>query len=200
MEITIISAQGLKKTSALSSIFSHRHLRPFITLTTTPPSAAHGGDPSHVYTTTVDHEGGVNPSWGDKFDLSSVIDASFFYHKYSCIYLQLYTNRLLLGPRFLGWCGIPATDLADGFSPAGTVRQLSYRLRKKDGSRAHGVVNVVVKLDSSIFQARRRVDSDVRRLPEMTFGGVAIGIPVKMLPAVSDHQGSSSVIGGQNRY
>ncbi|KAI3727582.1 hypothetical protein L6452_16198 [Arctium lappa] len=196
MEITIISAQGLKKTSILSSIFSRGHLRPFITLTTTPPSsAAQGGDRSHVYTTTVDHEGGLNPTWGDKFDLSGVIDANFFYHKYSCIYLQLYTNRLLLGPRFLGWCGIPAADIADGFSPAGTVRQLSYRLRKKDGSKGHGVVNVVVKLDGSVFQARRRVDSGVRRLPEMEFGRVAIGIPVKMLPAVGDRQGGSVGVG-----
>ncbi|KAK9076707.1 hypothetical protein SSX86_005041 [Deinandra increscens subsp. villosa] len=177
MEITVISAQGLKK----SSLFSH-HLRPFISLSTTPPSSSHGG--GHRYTTTVDHQGGLNPTWGDKFDLSNVIDATFFYHKYSYIYLQLYTNRLLLGPRFLGWCAIPASDIADGFSPAGTVRHLSYRLRKKDGSRGHGVVNVVVKLDSSVFQARRRVDSDVQRLPEMNFGRVAIGIPVRALPAV----------------
>ncbi|KAL7608413.1 hypothetical protein Lser_V15G09835 [Lactuca serriola] len=191
MEMTVISAQGLKKTSTLSSLFSH-HLRPFIILTTTPPSSSGGVNQSHVYTTTVDHEGGVNPTWGDKFDLSNVIDSSFFSHKYSYIYLQLYTNRLLLGPRFLGWCGIPASDIADGFSPAGTARQLSYRLRKKDGSRGHGVVNVVVKLDSSLFQARRRVDSVVQRLPEVRFDRVAIGIPVKLLPAVS-HQGSSVV-------
>ncbi|KAI3787603.1 hypothetical protein L1987_42192 [Smallanthus sonchifolius] len=166
MEITVISAQGLKK----PSIFSHHH-KPFIILTTTPPS---GG---HVYTTTVDLHGGVNPTWGDKFDLSNVVDATFFHRKYSSIYLHMYTNRLLFGPRFLGWCGIPASDIADGFSPAGTVRHLSYRLRKKDGSRGHGVVNVVVKLESSIFQTR---------LPEMNFGRVAIGIPVKTLPALGD--------------
>ncbi|KAI3812962.1 hypothetical protein L1987_17675 [Smallanthus sonchifolius] len=166
MEITIISAQGLK----YSSLFSH-HIRPFITLTTTPPSSR-----TQVYTTTVDHQGGLNPTWGDKFDLSNVVDASFFYHKSSYIYLQLYTSRLLLGPRFLGWCGIPAVDIADGFSPAGTVRQLSYRLRKKDGSKGHGVVNVLVKLESSIFQAMKRVDSGVQ---PVNFGRVAIGIPVR---------------------
>ncbi|KAL4570811.1 hypothetical protein LXL04_026474 [Taraxacum kok-saghyz] len=191
MEMTVISAQGLKKTSTLSSLFSH-HLRPFITLTTTPPTSTHFGDRSHIYTTTVDYEGGVNPTWGDKFDLSNVIDASFFSHKYSCVYLQLYTSRLLLGPRFLGWCAIPAADIADGFSPTGTARHLSYRIRKKDGSRGHGFVNVIVKLDSSLFQARRRVDSVVQRLPEVRFDGVAIGIPVKMLPTVS-HQGRSVV-------
>nr|GEY60951.1 hypothetical protein [Tanacetum cinerariifolium] len=188
MEITIISAQGLKKTSTLSTFFSH-HLRPFITLTTTPPSSFH--DPSHVYTTRVDREGGVNPAWGDKFDLSKVIDKSFFYNKNSCIYLQLHTNRALLGPRFLGWCGIPARDIIDGFSQVGTARQLSYRLRKKDGSRAHGFINVMVKLDSSIFEGTKRVmEPDVRRLPEMSYGRVAIGIPVKMSSEVGDHRGS----------
>ncbi|KAI3713388.1 hypothetical protein L1987_71965 [Smallanthus sonchifolius] len=171
MEITVISAQGLNN----SSLFSH-HIRPFITLTTTPPSSSSYSSGTHVYTTTVDHQGGRNPTWGDKFDLSNVVDASFFYRKNSYIYLQLYTNRLLLGPRFLGWCGIPAADIADGFLAAGTVRQLSYRLRKKDGSRGHGVVNVAVKLESSIFQAMRRVDSGVQ---PVDFGRVAIGIPVR---------------------
>ncbi|XP_076960244.1 BON1-associated protein 2-like [Bidens hawaiensis] len=166
MEITIISAQGLKN----SSLFS-QHIKPFITLTTTPPPSS-----CHVYTTTVDHEGGVNPTWGDKFDLSNIIDASFFYNKSSYIYLQLYTNRFLLGPRLLGWCGIPAGDIVDGFSPVGTARTLSYRLRKRDGSRGHGVVNVVVKLESSIFQRQRRVNPNV---PEMRFGRVAVGIPVR---------------------
>ncbi|XP_076951815.1 protein SRC2-like [Bidens hawaiensis] len=177
MEITIISAQGLKT----PSLFSH-NLQPFIHLTTTTsPTGGH-------HTTTVDHEGGVNPTWGDKFDLSNIIDASkFFYNKCSCIYLYLYTNRLLLGPRLLGWCGIPVADIVDGMSPVGTMRQLSYRLRKKDGSKGHGVVNVMVKLDSSVF--RRKGGSDVRRLPEVNFGRVAIGIPVRTLPAVNDING-----------
>nr|GEX91828.1 RNA-directed DNA polymerase, eukaryota, reverse transcriptase zinc-binding domain protein [Tanacetum cinerariifolium] len=82
---------------------------------------------------------------------------------------------------FLGWCRIPARDIIDGFWQVGTARQLSYRLRKKDGSRAHGFVNVMVKLESSIFEGPKRVmEPDVRRLPEMSYGRVAIGIPVKM--------------------
>ncbi|MFS7941758.1 putative C2 domain superfamily protein [Helianthus anomalus] len=186
MEITVISAQGLKK----PSLFSH-HLRPFITLTTTPPSAPHGG---HVFTTTVAHDAGVNVNanvnvdvnhtWGDKFDLSNVVDASFFQRGCSCIYLEVYCKRFLLGPRFLGWCGIPVVDIVDGFSPVGTVRRLSYRLRKKDGSRTRGVVNVAVKVESSVFRMWRGVDSSGVRLPEMDLGRVAIGIPVKGLPGV----------------
>ncbi|GJZ09338.1 RNA-directed DNA polymerase, eukaryota [Tanacetum coccineum] len=134
-----------------------------------------------MYTTRVAREGGVNPTWGDKFDLSKVIDKSFFYNKNSYIYLQLCTNRSLLSPRFLGWCAIPARDIVDGFSQVGTARQLSYRLRNKDGSRGHGFVNVMMKLESSIFEGPKRViEPDVRRLPEMSYGRVAIGVPVKM--------------------
>lgn len=60
----------------------------------------------------------------------------------------------------------------------GTARQLSYRLRKKDGSRGHGFVNVVVKLDSLVFPTQMSTDFNVRRLPEMGLGRAAIGIPV----------------------
>ncbi|KAJ0630663.1 putative C2 domain-containing protein [Helianthus annuus] len=180
MEITVVSAQGLKKSS---SLFSH-HIRPFITLTTSSSSSSH-----LIYKTTVvvDHQGGLSPTWGHNFDLSNVIDATFFSHNNSSyIYLHLYTNRLfLLGPRFLGWCRIPAADIADGFSP---VRHLSYRLRKKDGSRGHGVVNVVVKLETTIFQALRR--GDAAGVPEMNFGRVAMGIPVRTPQAVVADQGT----------
>ncbi|GKB33822.1 C2 calcium-dependent membrane-targeting protein [Tanacetum coccineum] len=191
MEITIISAQGLKKTSTLS-----------ITFFSSPKTFYHFNPPIHPspYTnpsqgggactlTRVAREGGVNPAWGEKFDFSKVIDKSFFYNKNSYIYLQLYTNRSLLSPRFLGWCAIPARDIVDGFSQVGTARQLSYRLRKKDGSRGHGFVNVMVKLESSVFEGPKRVlEPDVRRLPEMSYGRVAIGVPVKMSSEVADRR------------
>ncbi|KAJ6393719.1 hypothetical protein OIU77_023035 [Salix suchowensis] len=90
MEITVISAQGLKNTS--SGPFSHR-LRPFITITACPP----GRDKKcQMYRTRVDDQGGVNPTWGDKFHVP--IDTAFFHSRYSCIYLHLYTKRLITGP------------------------------------------------------------------------------------------------------
>ncbi|KAF5800743.1 hypothetical protein HanXRQr2_Chr06g0240141 [Helianthus annuus] len=91
---------------------------------------------------------------------------------------------LIFPTLFLGWCGIPVVDIVDGFSPVGTVRRLSYRLRKKDGSRTRGVVNVAVKVEGSVFRTWRGVDSGGVRLPEMDLGRVAIGIPVKGLPVV----------------
>ena len=144
MEITVISAQGLKN----SSHFCHK-IRPFITLTTSPPAAApcrpSGDENSHVYKTRVDDEGGINPTWGDKFLVP--LDAGFLSNRYSCIYLQLYTKRLIMGRAQLGWCQIPAYDIV-GFPATGSVRYLSYRLRARDGTRTNGVVNVAVKLEN----------------------------------------------------
>lgn len=144
MEITVISAEGLKASSSIP--FSQR-LRPFITLTTVPPTSpyrqSNGGKHCHVYKTRVDDRGGVNPTWGDKFHVP--IDSAFLTNRRSSIYLQLYTKRLVLGQTQLGWCQIPAHDI--GFPPAGTVRYLSYRLRARDGSRTHGILNLAIRFE-----------------------------------------------------
>ncbi|CAK9173060.1 unnamed protein product [Ilex paraguariensis] len=187
MEITVMSAQGLKDTN--SSLFSHR-LRPFITLSTVPPfsyrPATKREEHSQVYKTRVDDGGGVNPSWGDKFQLP--IDATFFYQRHSCIYLQLYTKHLMVGKTFLGWCQIPATDVADSLLPATSVRHLSYRLRARDGSRGHGVVNIAVKLEGlpPVECPEPRRNSYTTHSPEIRMGQTVVGIPMTMFPAIGD--------------
>ncbi|KAJ0105139.1 hypothetical protein Patl1_18705 [Pistacia atlantica] len=166
MEITVLSAQGLKNNS--STLFSNR-IRPFITITTYSPTTATSGDKQcHVYKTRVDDEG-VNPTWGDKFHLPT--DNAFFANRYSCIYLQLYTKRLIVGQTLLGWCQIPVNDI--GFPPVGSVRYLSYRLRDKDGSRGQGVVNLAIKLENIVPVA------EIDTCP-------VIGIPVTVCPRVKD--------------
>ncbi|CAL5429841.1 unnamed protein product [Camellia sinensis] len=177
MEITVISAEGLKNKS--SALFSSS-LRPFVTLTVPPPPTTTNGDkPCHVYKSRVDDEGDINPTWGDKFHLP--IDATFLYKTHSFIYLQLYTKRVMGGQTQLGWCQIPAADIVDGLSPPGLLRRLSYRLRERDGSRGHGVVNIAVKLDSSIS-----LNSNLTHLPEMGLcQKTVIGVPVTMSPAAS---------------
>lgn len=171
LEMTVVSAQGLKSTA--SSLFSHR-LRPFITITTLPApphpvtstttchAASTDHDPCHVFQTRVDDEGGVSPSWGDKFHVP--IDDTFFANRYSCVYLRLFTKRLIAGKALLGWCQIPAADI--GLPPVGSVRQLSYRLRAADGTRTQGIVNVALKLEGRPLRA----DDDTCR--------TVIGIPV----------------------
>ncbi|KAK4338386.1 hypothetical protein RND71_042873 [Anisodus tanguticus] len=63
--------------------------------------------------------------------------------------VDYFKDKYYLGWSELGWCMIPAADIFDGLFPAGFVRQFSYRLRNKDGSRGHGVVNVAIKLEAS---------------------------------------------------
>ncbi|OMP09660.1 C2 calcium-dependent membrane targeting [Corchorus olitorius] len=166
LEITVVSAQGLKTSS---SLFSHR-IRPFITLTSFPPSSFGGDKSRQVYKTKVDDHGGVNPTWGDKFYVP--IDDNFFANPYSCVYLQLFTKRLISGHSQLGWFQIPAADV--GLPPVGSVRQLSYRLRSEDGTRTQGIVNVAVKLDGP---APAPVAATPQQLPDDPCQTV-IGIPV----------------------
>lgn len=135
LEITIISAQDLMKRASLA--FSGR-LRPFITLT----AASRGGK---MYRTRVDDRGGANPTWGDKFEVC--LDHDFWY---SGIYLQLHTKHFLLGQSQLGWCLVPASDLLNRLAPVGATQFLSYRLRARDGSRGHGIVNVAVRLHGAL--------------------------------------------------
>lgn len=86
------------------------------------------------------------------------------------------------GESQLGWCQIPAADILDGFSPAGNMRHLSYRLRDRDGTRGQGIVNVAVRLEGSLpdFQPRP-ADPAPTRLPAEDLPGMAIGIPVSLL-------------------
>ncbi|XVE57836.1 hypothetical protein DITRI_Ditri04bG0122300 [Diplodiscus trichospermus] len=176
--MTVVSAQGLKNTS--SSLFSHR-LRPFITITIFPPRplACNATDHKrrHVFQTRVNDQGGVNPTWGDKFHVP--LDETFFVNRYSCIYLQLFTKRLIAGQAQLGWCQIPAADI--GLPPVGSVRQLSYRLRAEDGTRTQGVVNVAVKLEGLVAAAIHDHD----QLFDET-GHIVIGTPVSLRPGVME--------------
>ncbi|KAH7862040.1 hypothetical protein Vadar_034010 [Vaccinium darrowii] len=103
----------------------------------------------------------------DLFLTSLYSPTSSFYQRHyyhPLIYLHLYTKDVMGGQTQLGWCQIPTTDILDGLSPARCVRRLSYRLRARDGSRGHGVVNIAVKLDCSGLvicpQSQRPTSSD----------------------------------------
>ncbi|KAF8380297.1 hypothetical protein HHK36_027779 [Tetracentron sinense] len=172
LEIILISAEGLRDTTSL--IFSKR-LRPFITLSTDPPTSyrsINGDKRSHVYQTRIDNRGGNNPSWGDKFHLP--IETTFFSQRYSFVYLQIVSKRPLLGKIQLGWCQIPASDIVEGFRPTGSVRHLSYRVRDRDGTRGHGVVNLSVRLVGQM------------NFPVTDVCQMAVGIPVTLFPTTGE--------------
>lgn len=185
LEITVISAEGLKASSS-STLFPPRRLRPFATITTTPPFAFRPPAAAiamsfkklgKVNQTKVDDTGGVNPKWGDKFQLP--LDAHF-----SCIYLQLYTkNFFFTGYTHLGWCQIAVTDILDGLLPAGSLRHMAYQLRARDGSRGHGIVNLAVKLETAVPLPMAHAQwsstcSNTQYRPEMSASRMVMGIPV----------------------
>ncbi|GMH22724.1 hypothetical protein Nepgr_024567 [Nepenthes gracilis] len=182
LEITIISAQGIKNTTRAKALFSRR-LMPFITITTfSPPprksiSCSNG---CRVYRTEVAERGGADPTWGGGGALFQIpLHPTFFVERFSCIHLHLFTKRLILGPAPLGWCQIPAADIFDG-SPAaaGVLHHLSYRLRDRDGTRGHGIVNIAVKLTGIPPRTscpQPPANADVKPLVGMT---TAIGIPL----------------------
>ncbi|XWS48958.1 hypothetical protein CRYUN_Cryun13aG0122100 [Craigia yunnanensis] len=132
MEITVLSAENLKK-PASCGLFSRR-LRTFISIT------KFNGDNNP----RADCKGDVgNFNFGDRFLV--YIESNFFANN-SSICLKLHTKRLLGRQAQLGWCYIPAVDI--GAPPVGSVRHLSYKLRTKDGSLSHGIVDLQVKLES----------------------------------------------------
>ncbi|KAK1352877.1 BON1-associated protein 2-like [Heracleum sosnowskyi] len=175
MEITVISAQGLRsKTNLLSS----RRVRPFTTLSTNINGYKH----HHIYRTKVDNHGGANPTWGDKFQLP-VDKVTFDYSNIvsSYIYLEVFTKRLVAGESPLGWCQIPVTDFVNELYPKDGIRQLSYQLRNRDGSRGEGVVSIEVKLTGLIHARFQRLERPLKcsgELPRQDVPGTVIGIPV----------------------
>ncbi|KAM3263416.1 hypothetical protein P3L10_000410 [Capsicum annuum] len=183
MEITIISAHDLKNTPTWPW-----RLRPYATVSTVPTTSTNTTTVTEVHTTSIDENIGDNssnnnnnnnnnPTWGDKFHLS--INPSLFLHGHICIYIQLYSKNFLKGKSELGWCMISPTDVFDGLIPADFVRQFSYRLRNKDGSRGHGVVNIAIKLDASFVLAMHRQRSPVTMyLPEVREYSPVLGIAV----------------------
>ncbi|EXC34099.1 hypothetical protein L484_010557 [Morus notabilis] len=179
MEITVVSAEGLKTSS--SALFAHR-IRPFITISTVPPdpyfSTTNGDKRCHVYKTRVDDQGGTNPTWGDKFRLP-IDGTAFFTNRYSGININLYTKRLFLGQSHLGSCHIPAHDI--GLPPS--LRHLSYRLRARDGSRTRGIINLSVRFEGLGGVAGNGLSHSVS--PTLHACQTVIGVPVRPYSGVS---------------
>ncbi|TKY70917.1 hypothetical protein E2542_SST07211 [Spatholobus suberectus] len=156
LEITVVSAEGLNEHS---SYFNR--IRPFITLTKLPAHVVYqydgGGTGEHVFRVPV--------------------DPTFFSDTYSRLHLQLYNKRRFAGPTQLAWCLIPASDIA--LLPYNSLRYLSYRLRAKDGSRSHVIVNLSIRLQGSCYP----MDPDTCQ--------AVIGIPVTAVRKIGSGDCSS---------
>lgn len=127
LDITVTSLQGLNNYTS----FLNPTIKPFITLTTLPPTASTSAFLDHT----------------QNLKLRLALDPTFFSDMRSCLHLQLFTKRRIMGPAQLGWCVIPAHDI--GVLPSSSVRYLSYRLRGRDGARGHVIVNLSVTLENA---------------------------------------------------
>lgn len=174
VELTVVSAEGLDAAAAPISCCPfprRRRLRPFASVTTTPPDLwrpEHDVSPVQEYVTGVDSRGRENPSWGKEFPIP--VGPDFFANAHSCLYLCVYDSRSRAGGQvLLGWCRIPVEDF--GVPPTGAVRQLSYRLKERDGTRGQGIVNVAVRVEGPLRP------NSLMPLPAATCRPV-IGVPV----------------------
>ncbi|CAL5214755.1 unnamed protein product [Lathyrus oleraceus] len=148
LELTLISTEGLNNyISCLNPT-----VRPFITLTKFPPTA----------TTTP-----TTPWNNNMFHVP--LDPTFFSEASSCLYLQLFIKRRIMGQAQLGWCFIPASDI--GLLTPDSVRYLSYRLRGKDGSRRHIIINISVRLDITSLTTDMDTCHTVIGIPVTAIGG-----------------------------
>lgn len=164
VEITVISAQGLKESSTKSSFFSKR-LKPFVTLTpTTLSSPWRPPEDDATHRTKIDSRGGKNPTWNETFRVT-VQDSSFLYGaSSSAVLLRVYADHRTL----LGWCYVQVADIAQPLT--GQVRFLSYRLRARDGTRSRGTIDLAVRLQGLLDPYPHQISDDQDR--------PAIGIPV----------------------
>lgn len=146
LEIRVLSCEGLNlmishpSSSSFSSwffsfIFTPLNHKPthFISITKLPDHKP------KVYNTRLLEGEGV----GEAGVLRVPADSTFLSHTQSFLYLQIYYKRWMFGPRLVGSCLIPATDIGP---PPSYVKCLSYRLRGRDGCVGGGIVNLSIHL------------------------------------------------------
>ncbi|KAJ1411850.1 C2 domain [Sesbania bispinosa] len=179
VELTVISAEGLHN---YTSYFTPT-IRPFITLTKL------SGPATTTHVSKVDDN--PTPRWEDhKFRVP--LDPTFFSDTHSSLYLQLFTKRRIVGPAQLGWCLIPGSDI--GLLPPGSVQYLSYRLRGRDGSRGHAIVNISIRLLEGKRQGRVNLNAPwmlTSLSPTIDACHTVIGMPVTAIRG-TDHSGDFS--------
>ncbi|KAK4262730.1 hypothetical protein QN277_028255 [Acacia crassicarpa] len=157
LEIRVLSCEGLNliSHSSSSSSFSwwssFSFLRPpssrtthyFVSVTKLPDQKP------KVYSGRL-HQVGEGAGEGEGGVLRVPADSSFLSDTQSCLYLEIYEKRRILGPTQVGWCLVPALDIGPPPpphpSPSVPVRCLSYRLRGRDGCVGSAIINLSIQL------------------------------------------------------
>lgn len=177
LEITVLSAESLKKPSSLV-LWSQAPLRPYVAFSSSASTAEHR--------TRVDNTGEGNPTWHDTVRVP--VDPAFLHGKEesdaAAVYVSVLSKRALGGPARLGWCRISPADVIDGLHAPASRRHLSYALRVGSyGGRGHGVVHLEARLVGPMVEKPAREPSQPKRSarepePEPWWGPVVVGIPV----------------------
>ena len=176
LEISVISTEGLNNYTS----YFNPTIKPFITITKLPT-------PTHVDVVDDGGGGGLSPTsstWDHKFRVP--VDPTFFSDGYSCLHLQIFTKRRIVGPAQIGWCLIPPSDI--GLIPPGCVRYLSYRLRARDGSRGHAIINISVRLEglANVYFDNNNNNNVPWVAPIVDAGHTVIGIPVTAIRRIGN--------------
>ncbi|GLJ55925.1 hypothetical protein SUGI_1200670 [Cryptomeria japonica] len=156
LEITVISADDLENVRRLG-----RRMHTYAVVSTDDVC-------SQCASTHIDEEGGCDPVWNDKLQLSLSKGLPI------ALNIQIFC-KTRYGKRSVGWSRVPLSEILNGFGPPHGLHCLSYRLKTRNG-RPHGTVNFSLRFLQHINPPEFFINSPIStRLSQQ--GGVSIGYP-----------------------
>ncbi|GLJ55922.1 hypothetical protein SUGI_1200640 [Cryptomeria japonica] len=172
LEITVISADDLENVRRLG-----RRMHTYAIVSTDDVC-------SQCASTHIDEEGGCDPVWNDKLQLSLSKGLPI------ALNIQIFC-KTRYGQRSVGWSSVPLSEILNGFGPPHGLHCLSYRLKTRNG-RPHGTVNFSLRFLQHINPPEFFINSPIStRLSQQggyenssrieqqntALGGVSIGYP-----------------------
>ena len=126
-------------------------------------------DPSNIFTTKMDTEGGSYPAWNDKLKLDLPLHAKFITAEVKC--------KTSTGIKSVGSARIPVSDFIGGYVPEDQVHFLSYRLWDRKWRR-NGIINVSVRVNSPEDSFSTSQPTEGVPVSEHNCSEVVTGVPV----------------------
>ncbi|KAJ0976214.1 hypothetical protein J5N97_018179 [Dioscorea zingiberensis] len=135
LEITLISAKGLKNVNHVSKMAVYAIV-------------SIDGDSRTAQRTTADQNGGTNPSWNATVRVPVPADDPSRH----VVHVILRTERAL-GDRDVGEVHIPLKEFFSCSGDANNPRFISYQVRKPSSGKAKGVLNLSFKISDAVAPA-----------------------------------------------
>ncbi|GLJ55931.1 hypothetical protein SUGI_1200730 [Cryptomeria japonica] len=147
LEITGISADDLENVRRLG-----RRMRTYALVCA-------DNDFSHPAFTHVDAQGGCDPVWNDKLQLSLSKGSPI------ALNIQIFC-KTKYGKRSVGWSRVPLSEILNGFGPPHGLHCLSYRLKTGKG-RPHGTIHFSLRFLQHVNPPQFFINSPIStRLPQ----------------------------------